>query len=165
MSGTLEPLHSVLNVPEDESSPIELFHLSFRDFLLDKKRCPDPRFWIDEKTAHNDLFIRCFELMSEHLMRDMCSLRLPGALASEIKKSKVEKCLFFDVQYACRYWVEHLQRGNFDPCNYGQIHKFLEEHFLHWLEALSLMGKMSEAVLMITALQSILTVSDFMPSL
>jgi hypothetical protein len=45
---------------------------------------------------------------------------------------------------------------------FGEI--FLQQHFLHWLEALSLMGKMSEGVLMITALQSVLTVSDFVPS-
>lgn len=59
MNGTLEPLHSVLNIPEDEKSPVQLFHLSFRDFLLDRQRCPDPRFWIDEKRAHNGLFARC----------------------------------------------------------------------------------------------------------
>jgi hypothetical protein len=39
---TLEPLRSVLNVLEDDTSPIQLLHLSFHDFLLDKQRCPDP---------------------------------------------------------------------------------------------------------------------------
>jgi hypothetical protein len=35
-------LHSVLNVPETESSTIRLLHPSFRDFLLDPKRCSNP---------------------------------------------------------------------------------------------------------------------------
>jgi hypothetical protein len=55
-------------------------------------------------------------------------------------------------------------RDNIELCDNGQIHKFIQKHFLHWLEALSLMRKMSEGVLMITALQSKLVVSDFMLS-
>jgi hypothetical protein len=34
MSETLKPLYSVLKLPEDEKSPIQQFHLSFRDFSL-----------------------------------------------------------------------------------------------------------------------------------
>jgi len=41
---------------------------------------------------------------------------------------------------------------------------FLREHFLHWLEALGLTGKMSEGVRMITKLQSMLVVSGVMLS-
>src|SRR5277367_2649609 len=65
MKRTLEPLHSVLDVSQDETSPIQLFHLSFRDFLLDKARCLDPQFRIDEMAAHYDLFTHCLKLMSE----------------------------------------------------------------------------------------------------
>ena len=39
--------------------------------------------------------------------------------------------------------------------NNSNVHEFLQSHFLHWLEALSLMGKMSEAVLMIKVLDVI----------
>jgi hypothetical protein len=46
----LRHLRSVLNVPNDEHSPIRLLHPSFRDFLLDKERCSNPLFWVDEKT-------------------------------------------------------------------------------------------------------------------
>jgi hypothetical protein len=160
---TLELLHSVLDVSHDEISPIQLFHHSFRDFLLDEARCPDPQFRIDEIAAHNDLFVHCLKLMSEHLRKDMCSLRFPGALTSEVEKSKVEKCLPLDIQYACRYWVSHLQRGNVVLHDIGQVYTFLKAHFLHWLEALSLIGKMSEGVHMATELSkylSALPVSD-----
>jgi hypothetical protein len=34
---SLDMLHSVLNVPSSPESPIRLFHLSFRDFLLDQE--------------------------------------------------------------------------------------------------------------------------------
>jgi hypothetical protein len=156
---SLEALSAVLEIPESPDSPIRLFHPSFRDFLLDQRRCSDAQFWIDERRTHHDLFMRCLKVMSEHLRRDMCNLQMPGVLISELKNSKVEYYPPSDVQYACRYWVDHLRQGNIDPCDYGQIHIFLREHFLHWLEALSLMGKMSEAIFMMTTLQSMLTVS------
>jgi hypothetical protein len=162
MKETLEPLYSLLNVSQNESSPIRLLHLSFRDFLLNNERCLNKRFWVDEKKAHSDLAENCLRAMSNTLKRDICSLHRPGILAREIGDS-VDQCLPTHVQYACHYWVRHLEKSDMDVCDYGSVHNFLRKHFLHWLEALSLMGKMSEGVLMITALQSVLTVSDFVP--
>jgi WD40 repeat protein len=160
INATLEPLRSVLNVPEDETSPVQLFHLSFRDFLLDKNRCPDTRFLIDEKTAHNNLFICCLNLMSKNLRRDMCELRLPGALAVEVEKSKVEGHVPPEVQYACRHWLSHLQRCDISLNEIEQVHKFLQEHLLHWIEALSLIGNMFDGVVIVRTLESMLIVSD-----
>jgi hypothetical protein len=40
-----------------------------------------------------------------------------------------------------------------------EVFPFLEKHFLHWLEALSLMGVISEAVGMIGMLQGAVSVS------
>jgi hypothetical protein len=121
---TLEDLHSILDILRDPSRPIRLHHPSFRDFLLDKERCQDPQFWVDEKKGHNDLFVGCLKLMSAHLRTDMCNLRLPGSLASEVEKNKVESCLPQDLQYACRYWVQHLQQAQIDLRSHGQFHGF-----------------------------------------
>jgi hypothetical protein len=41
----------------------------------------------------------------------------------------------------------------------GEVHQFLQTHFLHWLEALSWMWKISEGILAITSLESIALVS------
>jgi hypothetical protein len=35
---SLDMLHSVLDVPPSRQSPIRMFHLSFRDFLLDPEK-------------------------------------------------------------------------------------------------------------------------------
>jgi hypothetical protein len=157
----LRSLHSVLEVPKDQDRPMRLFHLSFRDFLLDKERYPD-QFWIDEKMAYNDLFVHCIKLMSErqHLKKDMCNLRRPGALASEVEKIKLEQYLPLDIQYACQHWVHHLQQGNINLYTISQVHIFLQKHFLYWLEALSLIGNMPHAVGMVRTLESMLIVSD-----
>jgi hypothetical protein len=158
MNAILGPLHSVLNVPEDKASPIQLFHLSFRDFLLNKDRCPD-QFWIDEKTAHNNLFDRCLNLMSARLRSDMCDLRLPGALAAGVEKNVLEGHIPLELRYACRYWIGHLQKSDLKICDNGQLHNFLNEKFLHWLEALSLVGNISDGVVMVRTLESMLKVS------
>jgi hypothetical protein len=161
MDSTLDRLRSVVDVPEDPDFPIRLLHPSFREFLIDEQRCLDRRFKIDEKKIHTDLVESCLKVMSYALKRDICGLQMPGALSSEVESNTLSRCLPKHVQYACRYWVDHLQRGEIGLCyDNGQVHKFLQQHFLHWIEALSLMGKISEGVLLITTLHSMLTVSD-----
>ncbi|KAF8537817.1 vegetative incompatibility protein HET-E-1 [Trichophaea hybrida] len=158
----LRSLHSVLDVPQSDEFPVRLLHPSFRDFLLHQKRSSDTPFWIHEPKAHSELFLSCLRLMTKHLKRDMCNLRLPGALTSEIEYGLVETGLPLDVQYACRYWVHHLQRSNVELCDNDQVHHFLRNDFLHWLEALSLMGKMCDAVHIVKSLEAMLIVSILM---
>ena len=142
---TLDSLRAILEVPETRSdaSIIRLHHPSFRDFFLDPKRCLDSRFSADEAEAHRNLFSNCLDLMS-NLKKDICNLQHPGALVSTIEKNKVEEFLPPEVQYACRYWTHHLQRSNTVLCNEDKGHKFLPKHFLHWPEALSLIGVLAE---------------------
>jgi len=160
ITDTLEPLRSVLNIPNDDTSPVQIFHLSFRDFLLDNRRCTDPQLWVDEEQTHKYLFGRCLELMFDYLRRDICGFRIPGVLASEVEKSKVDSCIPLTVQYACRYWISHLQGAKLAVRDDDQLHIFFREHILHWLEALSLIGKTSEGILAITALESLVVVSE-----
>ncbi|KAF8537665.1 vegetative incompatibility protein HET-E-1 [Trichophaea hybrida] len=154
----LRCLHSVMDVPESDESPVRLLHPSFRDFLLDQQRCLDLQFRIDESQAHGDVLVSCLRLMSKHLKRDICNLRLPGILINEVVADEVQKCIALNVQYACRYWVNHLQRSNFKLCDNDHVHTFLKTHFLHWLEALSLMMMMPDGVNMVKSLEAILTV-------
>jgi hypothetical protein len=155
----LRSLRSVLKVPEDNGSPIRLLHASFPDFLLDKQRCCNQYFWVDEKEAHSSLVESCIQLMSTSLGRDICSLHAPGTLARELDRSLIEQYLPSELQYACRYWVQHFQKSNIQLHDDGLIPVFLRDHLLHWLEVLSLMGKISEGVLAITSLESHIPVS------
>jgi WD domain, G-beta repeat len=111
MDATLGRLRSVLDVPNDPDFPIRLLHPSFREFLLDEQRCLDRRFKIDEKSTHRDLEESCLTVMSCALKRDICGLQIPGALTSEAESNTLSRCLPKHVQYACRYWVDHLQRA------------------------------------------------------
>jgi NACHT domain len=156
----LRHLHSVLEVSDSQTHTIKLLHPSFRDFLLDKERCTDQQLWVDEKKAHAALADACIQLMSDKLRRDICDLHLPGALAREAQSDRIEQHLPAELQYACHYWVQHLQRSETQLFDNGQVHVFLRKHLLHWLEVLGLMERTSEGVLAISSLESFVQVSS-----
>ncbi|KAH8588534.1 vegetative incompatibility protein HET-E-1 [Bisporella sp. PMI_857] len=133
----LDYLHSVMRVPSDAVSPIQLFHLSFHDFLVDEKQC-DPDFWIDEKGTHERTATRCIELMSAtgELRENIWGLEYPGKLRSEVSSDTIDTHLSAELRYACRYWVEHLRRSGRSICDNDDVHCFLQKHSLHLLEAL-----------------------------
>jgi len=153
----LEPLFAVLDVPLSQNSPVRLLHPSFRDFLLNRDRSAD--FWVDEKKAHHDLAMSCLRLMPPNLKRDICGLGAPGFLTGEVKGHLVQQRLPLDLQYACRFWVQHLQCSKVKADDYKEVYTFLQKHLLHWLEALSLIGKTSEGIFAITLLEHIIEVS------
>ena len=157
----LHGLHSVLDIPAGQDSPIRLIHPSFRDFLLNRDRCSDVRFGVAEEAAHKDLFVSCLRLLSNKLKKDICNLRHPGTLASEVGNDVVESCIPLDVQYACLNWVDHLRQSNTALCDNDQTHWFFQRHFLHWLEALSFIGKISDSIHLIRTLDTLLSVSNF----
>jgi hypothetical protein len=162
VDGRLDSLHSVLSVPTNEDAPIRLLHLSFRDFLLDPQKRGKSPFWIDEREAHERIANKCLQLMSKPkcLTENICNLQSPGTLRTEIGSRTVDAYLPAEVQYACRYWVYHLEQSKRRIRDGEQVHIFLQNHFLHWLEALSLIGDASESIAMVGTLQSILEVTS-----
>ncbi|KAL6694031.1 hypothetical protein J3F84DRAFT_400496 [Trichoderma pleuroticola] len=147
----LDLLHSVLGVPTDLDTPVRLLHLSFRDFLVDSEKklnLSKYPFWVDESEAHSKLFSQCIKLLSTDsvLKEDICFLRNPGTLRSEIKQNVIDEHLPGAVHYACTYWVHHLSLSSLWICDNDQTHKFLASYLLNWLEALSIIGRITESV-------------------
>lgn len=156
----LQGLHAILDVPEDTAEPLHLHHPSFRDFLLSKDRCTDENFWVEEKGTHEKMASCCLKLMSapSGLRQDLCGLFKPGTLRSEVAEETVASSLPPELQYACRYWVEHLQRSQQSIVDGGAVHVFLQTHLLHWLEAMSLIGETDECVRLLARLQALIAV-------
>src|SRR5947207_3030871 len=119
----------------------------------------DPKLWVDEKQIHLDLTKNCLRLLSNKLQRDICGLHNPGALMANVGSDRVGQFLSPEVQYACLFWVQHLQKSGAQLHDDDQVHQFLREHLLHWLEVFSLIRKMSEGILAIRLLESIIPVS------
>ncbi|OAG20740.1 hypothetical protein CC77DRAFT_79340 [Alternaria alternata] len=72
---TLEDLHAILDVPADDMRPLRIHHPSLRDFLLDRSRCTDADFWVDEAQIHTALASRCMILIEYFFENDDGSKR------------------------------------------------------------------------------------------
>ncbi|GAP85276.2 putative vegetative incompatibility protein HET-E-1 [Rosellinia necatrix] len=134
-------LHSVLSIPSSPHDPIRLFHLSFRDFLLDPSKSGKSPFWVDEKKAHKRLAADCILLLNKTLRKDICNLEWPGTRVEWIDPQTINDALPIEVQYACKYWVYHIKQANNCLSNDDQTHRFLKQHFLHWYEAMVLIDE------------------------
>ncbi|KAL7899344.1 vegetative incompatibility protein HET-E-1, partial [Trichoderma sp. TUCIM 5745] len=157
----LDMLHSVLNIPSSTDDPIRLFHLSFRDFLVNKENCDRNPSWVDEKTTHKRIMVCCLKLLSANtLQKDICNLRAPGTLRSEIDQENIKTHLPPEIQYACLYWVHHLKESGGTISDRDQVYEFLIRHLLHWIEALSLLGRVLESVGMLDSLLGIIHSED-----
>lgn len=157
----LNPLHSVLQIPSDSNTAVRSFHLSFAEFLLDDQNRNQP-FHVDEQATHLALRNCCLKLLSSAeygLRENICKLEYPGKLRREIDPVQIAIALSPAVQYACRYWVYHVQQSRYEIDDKDEVCSFLKEHLLHWLEALSLMGRLSDAVGFVSTLQSAVSVS------
>jgi hypothetical protein len=112
--------------------------------------------------AHYKNFSRSLYVMSRTLRRDIYDLRHPGCSTDEVKHPDPDPLA--PIRYACVYLVNHLCeiKSNHDEVGLydnGMIDVFLRKHFLHWLEALSLIKGISDGVLAIAKLIGLLTVS------
>ncbi|EGX44911.1 hypothetical protein AOL_s00173g12 [Orbilia oligospora ATCC 24927] len=153
VNGKLVHLHSVLSIPADSALPIRFLHLSFREFLVDpdKKRSGTDRnnwFWIDEREAHRMMVTKCLDVLSTHLKENICGLEYPGMPRKKLRSARIDEHLPPHVRYSCRYWVHHLERSSTGKpiVDHDIVHTFLCKQFLYWLEALSIIGCMSEAI-------------------
>lgn len=158
-------LHSVLNVPASAKSPVRTFHLSFRDFLVDHDKRDTNPFWVDERATHGRIANRCLELLfsGNRLRKNICNFDVPGMARVDVDSVVINSHLPAGVRYACLYWVHHLEQSRpaeDKACitDYHQAYTFLKSHFLHWLEALGLLGKISESIAMIRCLQDLISV-------
>jgi nucleoside phosphorylase len=154
----LTTLHSVIQVPEDKSMPVRPFHLSFRDFLLDPETREKTPLWVNGKEIHQRLASQCLDAC-ESLRRNLCGLPSPGTERANISRQTINQCLPPELQYACRYWASHLvQCTDLNDMMHDAL-KFLQRHFLHWVEAMSLLGLLSELLEIIDLIQASISVS------
>ena len=140
-------------------------HQSAKDYLSDGKR--SDIFLSGQEHEHANTARQCLEVMSSTLKKDVCNFQTPGICLSEVEESRIEAHIPFHAQYACLYWVDHFQQTR--PTQQetlglregGRVHQFFQRHFLHWLEILSLIKRLSAGVILISKLENMLGVSGF----
>ncbi|KAK1851219.1 vegetative incompatibility protein het-e-1 [Colletotrichum chrysophilum] len=156
----LNGLHSVLDVPGDDQPerPIRLFHLSFREYLLQHSG-DDDTFWIDERSKHKELFDCCLQVMSDRcghgLRNDICRLSDPGARRTEIPRERIQQHIPRSLEYACRYWVMHLRESGtgITVQDTTRIYALLTRYLLYWFEAMGWLGLLHQAAVDLLVLE------------
>jgi hypothetical protein len=119
--------------------------------------------------GHIDISKRSIDAMSK-LRKNIYTLPHLGSESKDITVPSPDP--LEGLQYSCVYWVQHVcqlylqldlyqsvkepQENAFDLHDNGQVYRFLKEHFLHWLEAVSLIEKTSLCVPMIIQLENLI---------
>ncbi|KAK4656494.1 HNWD NOD-like receptor pc11 [Podospora pseudocomata] len=151
---------------------IYFVHQSAKDFLL--REVAYGVFPSGIKDIHHAVFLRSLHVMSGTLRRDIYSLGAPGSSIDDAKLPDSDPLAA--ARYACIYWVDHLcdwqaSDDSKHPDIFqdgGIVDGFLRQHYLHWLEALSLCKSMPQGVLSMANLESILqhrSITSQLPSL
>ncbi|KAL5042253.1 nucleoside phosphorylase domain-containing protein [Aspergillus fruticulosus] len=138
--------------------------LTGRDFLLDSNTCDKTPFWVNKEEMNQILSDRCLSVMRKKLKKNICSLKSYGTERRDIDPNSINYYLPPELRYSCRYWVYHLADCESPMSRLANIQAFLNEHFLHWVEVMSILGVVSEVLGSISTLQEVLQVSDFCSS-
>lgn len=155
----LNSLYSILDVPHHETTPIRLFHISLRDFLLNADTRERSPLWIDQKEINQKLTSRCLDIMQQKLKKNICNLHSYGVERTTINSQSMSNHLPPELQYSCRYWIHRLARSRYPRSQIDCIVAFLDVHLLHSVEVMSILGIVSEVLGNIRTLQSVTQVS------
>ncbi|KAF9787455.1 hypothetical protein BJ322DRAFT_1019867 [Thelephora terrestris] len=146
----LELSRSLLVLPSNPNETVRSFHKSFPDFMTDRTRCTDSRFYISPD-CHSELFICCVITIGNSrkimpFLPDYDLIDGPEKLP-KIKREKICGAL----EYACNSWSEHLVvMEHPTPDVLSALLGLLEEEtFVSWLavlEALSILASSYRAM-------------------
>jgi hypothetical protein len=169
ISGHLESLEEIVKVCGSfltlRDQTVYFVHQSAKDFLLGKAthRASSNAFeWVfplGVKDVNHTIFSKSLDVMSTVLRRDMYGLREPGFPIDQVKTPIPDPLR--TARYSCVFWVDHL-RDSISGKSITQrnvqdaVQIFLEQKYLYWLEALSLLRAMSGGVIAIRQLESLL---------
>jgi hypothetical protein len=131
-------LHSVFSVPESDFEVIRPFHLSFREFLLDPNTRTKTPFWIDAQAMHLKLATGCLKQLRDRMKKNILNLPDYGTTAFLRRRRDVravEKDIPRELMYAVIFWADHFVKSSPPEAWIAEVAEFLQEHFLHWLEA------------------------------
>jgi hypothetical protein len=148
---SLRRLHSVFIIPESNSKPIRICHKSFSDYLQDKTRCKDVRFYINPLDHHLQLGLCCVQMMNTLLKKNICGISHYTMNADIRDIGARRKNHIGDwLEYGCRSWGKHLRLalrdGDNVRCVVELLKEFFDHHLLEWLEVLSIVGDLHSAV-------------------
>ncbi|KAF7716789.1 Uncharacterized protein PECH_006797 [Penicillium ucsense] len=141
---------------------IAFVHQSAKDFLLQSTSAQIfPRGLVDE---HYEVFSQSLKVLHKTLRRDIYDIKSPGISAFDIITPSPDPLA--PAKYACILWVDHLDMcmGSAEETHCwlarGSLDVFLQEKYIHWLEALSILRNVSHGIKAMKKLEQLCQVSS-----
>lgn len=97
---------------------------------------------------HGVIAFQCVKCLNSYLHQNLCNIER-GDSKSMVIEEAVDNLIPAYLKYAAIYWGTHLSLiagGTAHPALISELHTLTTTHILHWLECLSLIGKLHLAV-------------------
>ena len=147
---------------------VYFIHQSAKDYLT--INASSTIFPAGHRRIHYDMFSRSLDALSKTLRRDIYNLQDPGSMVKNVPDPDPDPLGL--IRYSCVFWVDHLCKADDRSLDHskelsddGAIFAFLREHFLHWLESLGHINKLSDGILSIRKLLHKVQVCQIPPAI
>ncbi len=145
----LNRIQSIVPIPADPSRPIQIYHPSFPDFITNRKRCLDSRFYVDPSTHERQLALRCLDILNNRLSEGVETLLKPIEEFDAVSKDTVLCMIPQEVQYACRFWALHVSFSSMDHGDEELMERldlFSSTMLLQWVVSMCILHAISDAI-------------------
>ncbi|PON20926.1 hypothetical protein TGAM01_v210211 [Trichoderma gamsii] len=153
---------SFLTIRDDT---IYFVHQSAKDHLTSNEEAVSAIFPSGSEDTHLGIFFQSIQAMEAILRTNIYQLsHFDNFISNDINLPDPDP--LSPIDYSCLYWVKHLCEGIASKisteyqntlADNGALDVFVRKHLLHWLESLSLLRHVSDAVISITKLVALLT--------
>ncbi|KZT20556.1 WD40 repeat-like protein [Neolentinus lepideus HHB14362 ss-1] len=130
---SLTQIQSLIVLPSSETEVIKIIHPSIHDFLIDKNRCIDSHFFVNAKIHHTVMALRCLQTLRLMLREDICRINDYSKLNTEV------------------HWAYHVQHAEIHEELLKMLEGFAFAYMHKWLEALSIIGAVGDAIEALTS--------------
>jgi hypothetical protein len=137
-----------------EDRVVSFVHQSAKDYIIEQAR--NSIFPAGMSKEHVRVAQKCIQRMCEPggLQKDICRVRKPGIRRTDFDSAEIAKRMPARVTYTSSFWAEHFIASREPLYDDEYVHRFLQQYFLYWFEALSWMGDAASAVLHTVRLQA-----------
>jgi hypothetical protein len=138
----LKPLASLFTGVSNDMQPVQVLHLSFRDFLTlrAKDMKGSERYFVDEQQHHRSVASWCLRVLDAVLSTEIpglgylqeCIVPYSKPGLPEPPQSGITEAGW----YAVDFWLEHVIKikGKVVPTFVEALQNFLQLHFISWME-------------------------------
>jgi hypothetical protein len=144
---------------------VYFIHPSAKEYLTTDKFAQHIIFPSGTHEIHYTIVSRSLRAMTSILRKNIYTLPHPGSHIDEVEIPNPDPLAA--IRYSCAHWVDHLcnwisdnNNSTYQDCldDTGPVVVFLRTHFLHWLEALSFLQKISGNITSLQKLENLVKV-------